>query len=65
MTRYTMPARPDVVCDLGCGVAPGTVIGDDTWFEAFSDTNCATGIACMPAPHVQSKRKTIDERSEG
>jgi hypothetical protein len=72
-------ACPDVVCDLGYGIAPGTVIGDDapipmhdyhvlwpgkpttntittfvedyTWFEAFADNNCATGIACTP-PHM-------------
>ena len=84
---------PDVVCDLGYGIAPGTVIGDDTpvpvpdchtlwpgkpttntvwtvvedytWFEAFSEGGCATGIACMPAPHLRSKRKTIGERGEG
>ena len=70
---------PDVVCDLGYGIAPGTVIGDDTpvpvpdyhvlwpgkpttntvwtsvgdytWFEAFSEEGCATGIACTP-PHM-------------
>lgn len=70
---------PDVVCDLGYGIAPGTVIDtlptspipdyhvlwpgkptastiatfveDYTWFEAFSDDNCATGIACTP-PHM-------------
>lgn len=77
-------ACPDVVCDLGYGIAPGTVIDegtpipdyhvlwpgkpttntvwtaveDYTWFEAFSEEGCATGIACTPAPHVQSKRKT-------
>ena len=78
---------PDTVCDLGYGVAPGTVIDegtipdyhvlwpgkpttntvwtaveDYTWFEAFSEGGCATGIACTPAPHMQSKRKTKDER---
>lgn len=79
------------VCDLGYGIAPGTVIAEDamplpdyhvlwpgkpttntvwtavedyTWFEAFSEEGCATGIACMPAPHMQSERKTIDERSD-
>lgn len=83
---------PDAVCDLGYGVAPGTVIDegalpipdyhvlwpgkpttntvwtaveDYTWFEAFSEEGCATGIACTPALHLQSKRKTIDERGEG
>lgn len=75
-------ACPDVVCDLGYGIAPHTVIDegpildyhvlwpgkpttntvwtaveDYTWFEAFSEGGCATGIACTPAPHVQSKRK--------
>lgn len=82
----------DCVCDLGYGIAPGTVIDegavplpdyhvlwpgkpttntvwtaveDYTWFEAFSEERCATGVACTPAPHLQSERKTIDERSEG
>lgn len=82
---------PDVVCDLGYGIAPGTVIDEEavptldyhvlwpgkpttntmwtavedyTWFEAFSEEGCATGIACTPAPHMQSKRKTANERSE-
>lgn len=81
--------RPDAVCDLGYGVAPGTVIDgglmplsdyhvlwpgkpttntvwtaveDYAWFEAFSEEGCATGIACTPAPHMQSKRKTEDGR---
>ena len=81
------------VCDLGYGIAPGTVIDEETpiplpdyhvlwpgkpttntvwtavedytWFEAFSEEGCATGIACTPAPHMQSERKTIDERGEG
>ena len=75
---------PDVVCDLGYGIAPGTVIDegavpipdyhvlwpgkpttntvwtaveDYTWFEAFSEEGCATGIACTPATHMQDKRK--------
>ena len=84
--------RPNVVCDLGYGIAPGTVVGDDTpvpipdyivlwpgkpttntvwtvvedytWFEAFSEEGCATGIACTPAPHLQSERKTEDGRRE-
>ena len=84
--------RGDVVCDLGYGIAPDTVIDtpppvlapdyrvlwpgkptantiwtvveDYTRFEAFSEEGCATGIACTPAPHMRSKRKTIDERSE-
>lgn len=79
--------RGDVVCDLGYGIAPRSVIDDATsplhvpdysvlwpgkptertiwtavedytWFEAFSKEGCATGIACTPAPHMQSKRKT-------
>lgn len=81
----------DCVCDLGYGIAPGTVIDegmdmplpdyhvlwpgkpttntvwtaveDYTWFEAFSEEGCATGISCMPAPHLQSERKTVDGRS--
>lgn len=67
----------DCVCDLGYGIAPGTVIDegavplpdyhvlwpgkpttntvwtaveDYTWFEAFSEEGCATGISCTPAP---------------
>lgn len=75
---------PDVVCDLGYGIASSTVIDegvppipdyhvlwpgkpttntvwtaveDYTWFEAFSEEVCATGIACTPAPHKQDKRK--------
>lgn len=106
--RYTMPARSqgklhaqrtmarlerdDVVCDLGYGIEPGTVIDegavpipdchvlrpgkpttntvwtaveDYTRFEAFSEEGCATGIACTPATHMRSERKTIDERGEG
>jgi len=75
-------ARPDVVCDLGYGIAPRTAIDegpvpgycvlwpgkpttntvwtaveDYTWFEAFSEEGCATGIACTPAPHMRSERK--------
>lgn len=84
--------RPDVVCDLGYGIAPSTVIDegvlpipdyhvlwpgeptmntvwtaveDYTRFEAFSEEGCATGVACTPALHLQSERKTVDERSEG
>lgn len=80
---------PDVVCDVGYGIAPGTVIDegavplsdyyvlwpgkpttntvwnvveDYTWFEAFSEDGCATGIACTPAPHIRSKRKTKNGR---
>lgn len=40
-------------------------VEDYTWFEAFSEEGCATGISCTPAQHMQSERKTIDERSEG
>ena len=83
---------PDVVCDLGYGIAPGTVIDEEavplpdyhvlwpgepttntvwtavedyTWFEAFSEEGCATGIACTPASHMRSERKTEDGRGEG
>ena len=42
-----------------------TFVEDYTWFEAFAGDGCATGIACTPALHMQSKRKTIDERSKG
>lgn len=42
-----------------------TAVEDYTWFEAFSEEGCATGVACTPAPHLQGERKTIDERSEG
>ena len=79
------------VCDLGYGIAPGTVIDEEavptpdyhvlwpgkpttntvwtavedyTWFEAFSEEGCATGIACTPALHMQSERKTEDERGD-
>ena len=75
---------PDVVCDVGYGIAPHTVIDegavplpdyhvlwpgkpttttvwtaveDYTWFEAFSEEGCATGIACTPASHMQDRRK--------
>ena len=56
--------------DLGYGVAPSTVIDkgtaveDYTRFEAFSEEGCA-GYACTPATHMQSERKTIDEKGEG
>lgn len=39
-----------------------TAVEDYTWFEAFSEEGCATGIACTPAPHLQSERKTEDGR---
>lgn len=39
-----------------------TAVEDYTWFEAFSEEGCATGIARTPAPHLQSKRKTEDGR---
>lgn len=83
----------DVVCDLGYGIAPFTVVDEETplpvpgyhvlwpgkpttntvwtavedytWFEAFSEEGCATGISCTPASHMRSERKTIDERGEG
>lgn len=41
-----------------------TAVEDYTWFEAFSEEGWATGIACTPAPHIQSKRKTEDGRSD-
>lgn len=41
-----------------------TAVEDYTWFEAFSEEGYATGIACTPAPHIQSKRKTEDGRSD-
>lgn len=74
---------PDVVCDLGYGIAPSTVLDegtpipdyhvlwpgkpttdtvwtaveDYTWFEAFSEEGCATGISCTPAKHMHDERK--------
>lgn len=42
-----------------------TAVEDYTWFEAFSEEGCATGVACMPAPHMRSERKTEDGGSEG
>ena len=42
-----------------------TAVEDCTRFEAFSEEGCATGIACTPALHMRSERKTIDERGEG
>lgn len=42
-----------------------TAVEDYTRFEAFSEEGCATGIACTPATHMRSERKTIDERGEG
>lgn len=41
-----------------------TAVEDYTWFEAFSEEGCATGVACTPAPHMHSKRKTEDGRGE-
>ena len=34
-----------------------TAVEDYTWFEAFSEEGCATGIACTPAPHIQAGEK--------
>lgn len=34
-----------------------TAVEDYTWFEAFSEGGCATGISCTPASHMQDKRK--------
>lgn len=42
-----------------------TAVEDYTVFEAFSEEGCATGISCTPAPHMQSERKTEDEKGEG
>lgn len=42
-----------------------TAVEDHTWFEAFSEEGCATGIACTPASHMQDKRETRNERSDG
>lgn len=42
-----------------------TAVEDCTWFEAFSEGGRATGVACTPAPHLRSERKTEDGRSEG
>ena len=80
----------DCVCDLGYGIAPGTVIDegavplpdyhvlwpgkpttntvwtaveDYTWFEAFSEEGCATGISCTTAPHMQYTKGAIDDGS--
>ena len=53
----------DCVCDMGYRVLwPGkptvwTAVEDYTWFEAFSEEGCATGIACTPAPHLQRKER--------
>lgn len=39
-----------------------TAVEDYTWFEAFSEEGYATGVACTPAPRLQSERKTEDGR---
>ena len=41
-----------------------TAAEDYTRFEAFSEEGWATGVACTPAPHMQSKRKTEDGRRD-
>lgn len=41
-----------------------TAVEDYTWFEAFSEEGCATGIACTPAPRLQSEQKTEDRRQK-
>ena len=33
-----------------------TAVEDYTWFEAFSEEGCATGIACTPATHRRKER---------
>lgn len=42
-----------------------TAVEDYTWFEAFSEEGCATGISCTPALHMRSERKTEDGGGEG
>lgn len=34
-----------------------TAVEDYTWFEAFSEEGCATGISCTPAPRMRQKRE--------
>lgn len=34
-----------------------TAVEDYTWFEAFSEEGCVTGIACTPATHMHDTRK--------
>ena len=61
--------RPPPVPDY-CVLWPGkptartvaTFAEDYAWFEAFSEEGCATGVACTPAPHMRSGRKTEDGR---
>lgn len=67
MTRYTIRARSQGVLWPGKPTTNTvwTAVEDYTWFEAFSEEGCATGISCTPALHMQSERKTIDERGEG
>ena len=61
-TAIDAPTRIPDYCVLWPGKptesAIWTAVEDYTWFEAFSKEGCATGIACTPAPHMQSKRKT-------
>lgn len=33
-----------------------TAVEDYTWFEAFSEEGCATGISCTPAKHMRKER---------
>lgn len=41
-----------------------TAVEDYTWFEAFSEEGCATGIACTPVQHLREEhdRKTRRNR---
>ena len=39
-----------------------TAVEDYTWFEAFSEEGCATGIACTPATHMQDKTSERSDR---
>lgn len=32
-----------------------TAVEDYTWFEAFSEEGCATGVACTPALHLREE----------
>lgn len=34
-----------------------TAVEDYTWFEAFSEEGCATGISCTPATHMHDTGK--------
>lgn len=72
VVRKNLPL--DCVCDLGYGIAPGTVIDERTpipdyrvlWPGKPTTNTVWTAVGdCTPAQHMQSKRKTEDGRSEG